>query len=98
MKKRWMIPSMLIVSLLLVGMAMAPPNAPGITWWVIGGGGGSETSGAVSLDGTIGQWAVGSGASGDTQLGSGFWGGGGSVTGDVDLHRIFLPVVLGQHP
>lgn len=74
---------------------MAAPNAPSIAWWVIGGGGGSETSGTVFLDGTIGQWAVGSGTSGATQLGSGFWGGGGA---EVGLYQVFLPVVLCQYP
>ncbi|MBE9508276.1 MAG: hypothetical protein IMY86_09530 [Chloroflexi bacterium] len=97
MKKKWMIPGTLVVSLLLVGMALAAPNAHSIDWWVIGGGGGSGTAGTISLDGTIGQWAVGSGTSGATQLWSGFWGGGGAA-GEVDLYQVFLPLILRQHP
>jgi hypothetical protein len=93
MTKKWMILGVLLVSLLLVGTALAQP--PAIGWWVIGGGGGSGAAGDTSLDGTIGQWAVGSGTSGATQLGSGFWGGG-SAAGPVG--GIFLPVLLRQYP
>jgi hypothetical protein len=93
--KKWMILGALFVSLLMVGMTLAP--APRIDWWVIGGGGGSGTAGGTSLDGTIGQWAVGSGTSGTTQLGSGFWGGG-SAAGPVDESQIFLPLILRQSP
>ena len=93
MAKKWMILSALVVSLFLVGIALAAPNAASINWWVISGGGASETAGNTSLDGTLGQWAVGSDTAGTTQLGSGFWGGC-SPTGEVDQHNIFLPLVL----
>ena len=91
MTKKWAILSVLLVSLLLVSTALAQD---GIDWWVIGGGGGSGTAGSTSLDGTIGQWAVGSGTSGTTQLGSGFWGGGGA---EGPSGGVFLPVILRQY-
>ena len=93
--KKWMLLGALVVSLLLVRTALA--QAPSISWWVIGGGGGSNTVGNISLDGTVGQWAVGSGTSGSTHLGSGFWGGG-SAAGAPDQYPIFLPVILRQYP
>jgi hypothetical protein len=95
--RKWMIAGTLFVSLLIVGMTMAP--VPSIDWWVIGGGGGSNTVGNISLDGTVGQWAVGSGTSGTTQLGSGFWGGG-SAEGppEAPANQIFLPAILRHHP
>jgi len=70
---------------LLVGTALAQGS---IDWWVIGGGGGSDSADSTSLDGTIGQWVVGSDTSGTTQLEHGFWGGG------VGEYEIFLPAVL----
>jgi hypothetical protein len=90
--RKWMILGTLLVSLFLVRTALA--QAPRIDWWVISGGGGRGTAGGTSLDGTIGQWAVGSGTSGTTQLGSGFWGGG-SAEGPVE--KIFLPIILRQY-
>jgi hypothetical protein len=39
MRKKWMIPGTLVVSLLLLaGIALAAPNAHSVDWWVIGGG------------------------------------------------------------
>ena len=64
----------LVVSLFLVGMTLAS-STPSIYWWTIGSGGGSASSGSTSLDSTIGQWAVSSNTSGNTQLDSGFWAG-----------------------
>jgi hypothetical protein len=91
--RKLMIFGVLVVSLLLVSNVLA--QAPRIDWWVISGGGGSGTAGGISLDGTIGQWAVGGGTSSTTQVGSGFWGGG-SAAGPVDEGQIFLPFILRQ--
>ena len=96
MEKKWMILGTLVVSLLLAETALAAPNAHSIVRWVIGGGGGSGAAGTISLSGTIGQWAGSSGTSGATQLGSGFWGGGGAA--GEDLYQFFLPLILCQHP
>lgn len=96
MKKKWAILGILIASLSLVGTALARPQAHIINWWVIGGGGGSGASGGTALDGTVGQWAVGSGTSGSTHLESGFWVSG-SAAGPAD-EQVFLPLILRQHP
>lgn len=92
MRRRWVVLSILAVSLIVAGMVLAE-GAPGIGWWVIGGGGGSLSAGGTSLDGTIGQWAVGSNTKGNIEVGSGFWGGGGSSP-PVSGPGIYLPLVL----
>ncbi len=89
-KTKKMILGALVVSLLLVGTALAQNS---IGWSVISGGGGSVSSGNTSLASTIGQWAVASGTSGTTELGSGFWGGGGAEVGGPAL---VLPLILRQ--
>jgi hypothetical protein len=96
MRKKWIILGALALSSLFASAALAN-GSPSINWWVIGGGGGSGTAGGTSLDGTIGQWVVGSGTSGTTQLGSGFWGGG-SAAGAPDKYLILLPILLRQYP
>ena len=92
MRKKWILLGALALSVLFasVALALGPPSIP---WWVIAGGGGSATVGSVALDGTIGQWVVGSDESGDLQLGPGFWGGGWDKA-----YRLFLPVVWRDVP
>jgi hypothetical protein len=81
-RRRKMKARRVLISVVLVGLALAGSvgislgqDAPSIGWWVIGGGGGSASSDGMNLDGTIGQWAVGSNTSDNTQLDSGFWAG-----------------------
>jgi hypothetical protein len=82
--KRWLALGAILVGLLLVGTALAAPNAASIDWWVIAGGGGQDGA-ATSLGGTMGQWVAGS----DAQLCAGFWCGVGP--GEF---KIFLPLVM----
>jgi hypothetical protein len=96
MKRKWMILAALLASLALTAIVVAAPSSHSVDWWVIGGGGGSGTAGDTTLDGTIGQWMVGSSTSGSTQLGSGFWGGGELVY--PPSHVIYLPLVLRNAP
>ena len=92
MKRTWVILfSALALGLLLIPAILAQ-GTPSIDWAVISGGGGSASSGGKSLDGVIGQWAVSSNVSGTTQLGSGFWGGGGAEVGRQGF-QLFLPLI-----
>jgi len=93
MTKKWIFVGTLAAVLVLAGVALAEGSSA-IDWWVIGGGGGSAWADRSSLDGTIGQWVVGSGTSGTRQLGSGFWGGG--AVPEVAEHGLYLPMVLHQ--
>jgi hypothetical protein len=87
MERKWAIPIALVAVLLLSGVVLAA-GTPTVDWWVIGSGGGSASVNGVSLDGTIGQWAVGTSSSGPYELCSGFWGCGEGT------ERIFLPLTL----
>lgn len=89
MIRKWMISGMLVASLLLVGIALAAPNAHSIDWWTISSGGGSDATGSTSLSSTTGQWVAGSDTNGSTQLGYGFWSGVGK-----ESYEIYLPLVL----
>ncbi len=89
MKHKWLLPGVLLVSLLLAGAVLA--QAAEVNWWVIAGGGGRDTNGSVTLDSVVGQWVSGSDTTGSTQVNAGFLitAGGAGPT-----HRIFLPLVL----
>ena len=65
-------------------------GSPAIDWQVVGSGGGSAQSGNITLSGTIGQAAVGSGNLNNVDLCSGFWGCSG-ISGHT---AIYLPVVM----
>jgi hypothetical protein len=66
----------------------AAAGGPTVDWRVVASGGGSATAGNVSLSGTVGQWATGSGTAGTTVLSSGFWGGSAGES------FVYLPLVL----
>jgi len=82
--KRWFALGAILAGLLLVGTALAAPNAASIDWWVMAGGGGQDGV-ATALGGSIGQWVAGS----DAQLCAGFWCGVGAAE-----YKVFLPLVL----
>ena len=95
MQKKWTTPVVLLVSLFLISIVMAAPNASSIDWWVIGSGGGSDATGSISLSATIGQWMAGSDTSGSTQLCSGFWCGTGE---QPEWFRVYMPLTLRNSP
>ena len=86
----WILVSVLTASFLVAGVALAAASDPAIDWWVIGAGGGSESTSEISLGGTAGQWVVGSDTVGTTHLDAGF------RAGVVGGHRVFMPLVLRQ--
>jgi hypothetical protein len=81
--------SVLLCGLLLAGAVLAAPDAHSVDRWVIGGGGGRLGDFPLSLQGTIGQPAVGivtSGPNDVNDVGSGFWFEVGG--------RAYLPLVV----
>jgi hypothetical protein len=99
MKRIRMIPLGLGVLLifLLVGVAWAGSSDNyAIDWQVMSGGGASASSpGWVTLNGSLGQTAIGPLANGDesVKLGAGYWSS--VVSGEPPLTQfIFLPVVV----
>lgn len=95
MRRTWTIPVVLLVSLFLISIVMAAPNASSIDWWAIGSGGGSDTASNASLSSTIGQWAAGSDAVTGAQLCSGFWCGAGE---QPEWFRVYMPLTLRNAP
>ncbi|MBU0495304.1 MAG: hypothetical protein KKA73_22740 [Chloroflexi bacterium] len=78
----------LLAALGLLGLAGGAALAQGsaaIEWWVLAGGGGRVSSGAVVLYDTLGQPVVGSASGGNITLGDGYWYGTGPATA-VTLH------------
>jgi hypothetical protein len=82
----------LVLSLLVVGSALANNGIERPRWVVSGGASDSTGSGGVALRATLGQPVVGivAGSGGDVTLGQGFWFGGTSE------YSIYLPLVLRQ--
>jgi hypothetical protein len=66
----------LLLSLSLIGVAMAA-GGPEISWHVFGGGGGGGgcSAGQTCLQGTFGQPVAGYASNGNLSIGSGFWYG-----------------------
>jgi hypothetical protein len=80
----------LVLSLLVVGLALANGSVERPRHVVGSGMSDSATSG-VALRGTLGQAVIGSMSAGDITLGQGFWHGGAAAQ-----YRVYLPLVLRQ--
>jgi hypothetical protein len=91
-KRRIIVILALLGSLILVTAVLAAPTATTVDRYVIGGGGGDMGGGIHVLNGTIGQPVVGGISSDPYELGSGFWGGMGAVTGAH--HQVYLPLTV----
>lgn len=93
-KRPFLIAALMMVLVLIVTGAAVASYIGTITidWSVLSGGGAPSTAGDVTINGSLGQTAVGSSSSGSgtTELGSGFWYG--TTTDSTRL--LFLPLVL----
>jgi len=79
----------LLCGLLLAGVVLAAgAQSYAISWWTVGGGGGTSMGGSYALMGAIGQPTAGAMSGGGYTLASGFWGG---VT---TQYRTYLPLVM----
>jgi hypothetical protein len=81
--------AVLLISLLLVSIALAAPQAYNIAWWTVDGGGGSSSNGGYTLSGTIGQPDTGAMSNGSYTLVGGFWSGEAVAS----EHHLYLPLV-----
>jgi len=94
----------LVCALVLAAGAMADGSPPGLSWYVVAGGGGRSTSASFGLSGTVGQASVERLSGGSFVLVGGFWPGveGGAVgptpspTQPVTpgAFRTYLPILL----
>ena len=86
---------LLLAGLSLAGIAWAGrSDGAAVDWSVLSGGGApaESSSGAVALNGTLGQTAIGSSSGTGATVGAGFWYGLGE-----GLYRLYLPVLLRNH-
>ena len=82
--------------LILAGASWAGYSASyAVDWHVLSGGGApvESISGAVELNGTLGQSAIGISSTDQTNLGAGFWYAR-SMEDQLPLEKIYLPVTL----
>jgi hypothetical protein len=85
---------------LLVGVAWAGSSANyAIDWQVLNGGGASASgSGDVTLNGSLGQTAIGTSSAGGYSLGAGYWYGvGGEGQPVAPITSVYLPIILKGH-
>lgn len=79
-----------LVLLLLTGVVLADTTQiPSVDWSVLSGGGAPAAGGSVTLNGTLGQTAIGPSSASNRILGAGFWYGAGE-----GVFEIYLPMVL----
>jgi hypothetical protein len=76
------------VQAIRAAQTILPADPAGIGWWVLSAGGGSASSGSVTLNATLGQPVVGPSAGGSVGLTSGYW-----VTSPGISTMIYLPVI-----
>ena len=80
----------LLLMILLAGVVWAgSSDGPAVDWQVLSGGGVPAAGGGVTLNGTLGQTAIGFSSVGTRVLGAGFWYGVGE-----GIFEIYLPLVL----
>ncbi len=89
---RFAVLAWLLMAALLARGALAQGTGFDLSWWTVGGGGDtSSTGGAYTLHGTIGQPGVGASMAGSSYaLDGGFWGRGAPA---LD-RRLYLPLVI----
>jgi hypothetical protein len=86
---------LLLVGLALAGIAWAgSSNGTSVDWSVLSGSGApaDSSSGTVSLNGSLGQTAIGASSGSGATLGAGFWYGLGA-----GVYEVYLPVTLRNH-
>ena len=84
---------LLLLTILLVGAVRAESSdGRGVDRQVLSSGGAPASGGSASLNGTLGQTAIGSSSGTGAAVGAGFWYGLGE-----GVYEIYLPVVLRNH-
>lgn len=81
---------LLLACLSVAGIVWAgSSDGTAVDWSVLSGGGAPVAGGAVTLNGSLSQTAIGPAAGGDYALGAGYWYGVGER-----IYQIYLPIVL----
>jgi len=82
------LPLLLLVSITWAGSS----DGTAVDWSVLSGGGAPASGGSVTLNGTLGQTAIGSSSGSGVTVGAGFWYGLGARG-----YTLYLPLVLRNH-
>lgn len=87
--------AVLLLVLMAAGVVWAQRSANhDLSWNVISGGGREGmTSGAHTVHGTLGQFAIGPAQSDQHQVGAGYWYGVPQGQGETE-HHLFLPIAM----
>jgi hypothetical protein len=87
-KQRLIVPGLLVLLLLVMVTTAAAkaPSASAILWRVFSGGA-PASSGNITLNGSLGQTAIGSAAAGKARIGSGYWYA-------MQPYAILLPMIV----
>lgn len=90
--KKWAFVLVVLACLLLGSLAWAQtsPNFD-LSWHVVSGGGRDMASTDHSIQGTLGQFAIGPTNGSGYAVGSGYWYGIGRLK---DLYQVYLPMIL----
>jgi hypothetical protein len=89
--------SVLLALALTAGLALAQSGGGyDLSWSTADGGGGTSSGGNFRLSGTAGQPDTGAVSGGAYRLSGGFWGGSGAVA--PPDHRVYIPLLLRDHP
>ncbi|MGD2039870.1 MAG: hypothetical protein PVH11_03525 [Anaerolineae bacterium] len=93
--KKWTL-LIVLTGLLVAGGIAGAQTSPSfdLSWSVLAGGGERVASTNHTLDGTLGQGAVGLSDSTSFELQSGYW----YAVSSLSRHSVYLPVVLRRSP
>jgi len=84
-----------VLMVIVVGMASAQSSASyAIKWWVFSGDGAPAVAGDVSLNGSLGQTAIGPSSGSNVSLGAGYWYGAVRLSGEPGIRLLYLPVIF----
>lgn len=91
-RQKWATVLAILACLAMAGAVWAgSSDGTAVDWSVLSGGGApvASSSGAVTMNGTLGQTAIGPGASPHADLGAGFWYGLGAR-----MYTVYLPIIV----
>jgi len=93
MPRRLAVLASIVASCVLLLTVALAAGSPAIERWVIGAAGGFSAASGATLHGTLGQPIVGLSSSDHASVSAGYERSGGQL----DLHAIYLPLVMRDH-
>jgi hypothetical protein len=91
MKAKLTIALLIVCALLLMGSGWKAITSTSVNWYVLSGGGGKVTNGALVLEGSTGQSVTGGINKDSTELCAGYWCGSEEIY--EYIYPLYLPVI-----